>query len=65
MNFAEQIEERAIVRTQTWPTNHFDFDAINALIVVLNEFERGLVVVSLGEYLKKRVIMVLATDGFP
>ncbi len=65
MNFAEQIEESAIVIAQTWPTNHFDFDAVDSLIVVLNDFERGLVVVSLGEYLKKRLLMVLATDGLP
>jgi len=32
------------------PTNHLDFDSINSLIIGLNNFEGGLVVVSHDEY---------------
>ena len=50
VSFAMITFERPHVLMLDKPTNHLDYDAINALIVGLNNYEGGLVVVSHDEY---------------
>jgi ATP-binding cassette, subfamily F, member 3 len=50
ISFALITWERPHVLMLDEPTNHLDFDAISALIVALNKYEGGLIVVSHDQY---------------
>jgi ATP-binding cassette subfamily F protein 3 len=57
--FAQITWERPHILLLDEPTNHLDFDSINSLILALNSYEGGIVVVSHDEYFLKRVCDVL------